>query len=104
MFIKWKYNDHGAGGFRELEVPTETHTSGNTYYDGERSVEDYICEQGLVPTWSERFTKSRIEWEKLENPSKEFLQSQIKKLSNEIAIRRKEVKRYKNLLITLDIS
>ncbi len=57
MWIKWKYNDHGWPDFAELEIP-----------EGYDSVKDYISNQGLVPTWSERFCESRIKWEKIDKP------------------------------------
>ena len=97
MWIKWKYNDHGAGGWNELEVPTETGSSGRIYYGGEESVEDYICELSLVPTWSERFTKGRIEWRKIKQPSKDT----IKKLIDDQSYRSKKAKLEKKRLSEL---
>lgn len=90
MFIKWKYNDHGHPDFKELEIPDD--------FDGYKSVEEYICEAGLVPTWSERFMVGRIKWTKLEKPSKEFLLSQLIDTKSSIKWRRKEVKRLNELL------
>ena len=93
MFIKWKYNDHGHPDFKELEIPDD--------FDGESCVEDYICERGLVPTWSERFMASRIKWEKLERPSKSYIEDKIKSAKSTIKWKREEIKRYEELLTTL---
>jgi len=93
MFIKWKYNDHGAGGFRELEIPDD--------FAGYESVEDYICEAGLVPTWSERFMVGRIEWEELKNPSIVYIKSKIASTKSTIKWNRAEIKRYNEILTTL---
>ena len=91
MWIKWKYNDHGAGGFRELEVPKDV-------VKNYGSVEDYICELGLVPTDSERFLMGRIEWKRLRKPRKETVVKKILELKNGIKWRRQEVKRLSELL------
>ena len=93
MFIKWKYNDHGHPDFQELEVPTETY-NGKTYYGGESSVEDYICELGLVPTWSERFLVGRIKWKRINKPSKEFLKKQIAGWKQDLKWRRAKIQEY----------
>lgn len=90
MWIKWKYNDHGAGGFKEIEVPD------NVVRDY-GSVEDYICELGLVPVGSERFMMSRIEWKKLKAPSKEVVLASINDALARIKYARAEVKRLRAL-------
>ncbi len=97
MWIKWKYNDHGHPDFKELEIPTETY-SGKTYYGGEASVEEYICELGLVPTWSERFDGSRIKWQKIRKPSKETILNKIDELKNGISWRKKKLKELNKLI------
>ena len=91
MFIKWKYNDHGHPDFKELEVPDDL--------GGYESVEEYICERGLVPTWSERFMIGRIKWEKIAAPSKAFLASKISEFEAIIRGRRRKIKEYKQLLL-----
>jgi transposase-like protein len=72
MWIKWFYNDHGHGGYKELEVPK-----------GYTPVE-YLCETQQVPTWSERFSEGRIKWEEISGPSPATLQAEIRKLTKEI--------------------
>ena len=90
MFIKWRYNDHGCGDYEELEVPDN--------FDGLASVAEYICELGLVPTYSERFSMGRIKWEKIENPSTEFVLNEIENLKREIAWRQTKIVRYSNII------
>ena len=90
MLIKWKYNDHGHPDFEELEIPDD--------FDGYESVEDYLCEINLVPTWSERFMKSRIKWEKLNCPRKEILMNKISHLKNTIKWSRASIKKYEEML------
>ncbi len=94
MWIKWKYVDHGHPDFKEAEIPDDL--------SGETSVEDYICEAGWVPTWSERFMSGRIQWEKLDKPSKEFIEEQIKNLKVQMTWRRHEIKRFQGILKGLD--
>jgi hypothetical protein len=91
MFIKWKYNDHGHPDFETLEVPDDVKTD---YV----SVADYICECGLVPTWSERFSMSRIKWEKIEIPPKQFLISQILQMKKDIDTQQLKIQQYQELL------
>lgn len=88
MWIKWKYNDHGAGGFKELEVPK----------DWCKSPKDYICELELVPTWGERFDMGRIEWKKVRGPSKVKLRSDIANLRDEIHSLQSKLAKYELLL------
>lgn len=91
MWIKWKYNDHGHPDFKELEVPDDVVKSYG-------SVENYICEEGLVPTWSERFLSCRIKWEKIKAPRIETLKSEIAKLKEGISWRRKKMAQLKKLI------
>ncbi len=94
MWIKWKYNDHGAGGFKELEItPSMTESYGDP-----KSV---ICELGLVPTWGERFDMGRIEWHKIRKPSPDTVACMIKELKDGYKWRMKESKRLTELLKTL---
>lgn len=90
MWIKWKYNDHGHPDFKEAEIPDDL--------DGYESVEDYICEQRWVPTWSERFMSGRIKWEKIKNPFQNFVLAKIVSLKASIAYDKKELKRYQGLI------
>ncbi len=90
MWIKWKYNDHGHPDFKELEVPDDL--------DGEPSVEDYICERGLVPTWSERFMASRIKWDRIEIPSRQHLENLIGSLRDSRRYSLKKIREYRKLL------
>lgn len=90
MFIKWKYNDHGHPDFRELEVPDDL--------DGYESVEEWICEAGLVPTWSERFFAGRIKWEKLDKPSRDYVINRISGLKMEIGWRQQKIAELEELL------
>jgi hypothetical protein len=90
MWIKWKYNDHGHPDFRELEIPDDL--------DGHSSVEDWICGHDLVPTWSERFTESRIKWEKLELSEKEVTTRKVAKLKASIVYHRRELEIAQRLL------
>jgi hypothetical protein len=90
MFIKWFYNDHGHGGYKELEIPDDL--------SGEESVEEYICALGLVPTWSERFMMGRIKWEKIDAPSEKFLRDAIGSFEREISWKNKKIAEYKKLL------
>lgn len=83
--------DHGHPDFKELEVP-------NGVEPDNRSIKEYICELGLVPTWSERFMTERIKWEKLEEPKQETVKKKISELKSGIKWRRAEVKRLEKLL------
>lgn len=94
MWIKWKYNDHGHPDFKELEVPDD--------FEGLESVEEYICERGLVPTWSERFMIGRIKWEKLSKPSADTVTAKINTLRAGVKWRNKKIKELKILLGSLN--
>jgi hypothetical protein len=97
MWIKWKYNDHGHGGFRELEVPDDVE---KTY----GSVVDYICELGLVPTWSERFCTSRIKWEKIGGPKTATLAVLIANGRSRIDALTDDVDRWEKLLVKMTLT
>ena len=73
MFILWKYNDHGWPDFKELEIPDDL--------DGEETVEDYLCERDMVPTWSERFMRGRIKWQKITKTPEELEQIKLNKIA-----------------------
>jgi hypothetical protein len=90
MWIKWRYNDHGHADFKELEIPDDL--------DGYESVEDWICENGLVPTWSERFMSSRIKWQKLAKPNKETIEKKIRDTELRIKWETQKLAEYKKLL------
>ena len=74
MFIKWKYNDHGHSDFKTVEIPDDL--------DGYESVEEYICDHGWVPTWSERFWAGRIKWEQVPI-TRELILKKLKGLKHE---------------------
>jgi hypothetical protein len=96
MWIKWKYNDHGAGGFKEIEIPD---WATKEYKSIDDSVKSYLCEHtGLIPTHSERFMPGRIEWKHLRKPSKEAVTKKILELKEGIKWRRQEVKWLSELL------
>jgi hypothetical protein len=90
MWIKWKYNDHGHPDFKEAEIPDD--------FDGESCVEDYICERGWVPTWSERFMAGRIKWKKIARPSKETLTKLIANRRDSIKYHQEKLDEYKKLM------
>jgi hypothetical protein len=96
MWIKWKYNDHGAGGFKEIEVPDWAKRE----YGGsvDNSVKHYLCDNTDIPTYSERFSTGRIEWKRIKKPSKETVLNKLKELKDGIKWRRAEVKRLSELL------
>ena len=94
MYIKWKYNDHGHPDFKEVEIPDDL--------DGWASVEAYICDQGWVPTWSERFMKERIKWEKVDYSPIELVQKAIDKNKNLLEIRQKEIEEMKKNILSLE--
>ena len=93
MFIKWKYNDHGHADFKEVEIPDD--------FDGYESVEEYICEMGWVPTWSERFMSSRIKWEKLNLSAAEELLRKQNNIKSSIAYHKRQVEAYEKILTGL---
>jgi hypothetical protein len=93
MWIKWKYNDHGHPDFKEVEIPDNL--------DGEETVPDYICERGWVPTWSERFMKERIKWQRISRPSPNTVDTEIESLKSSIKYKKKELARLKELRKTL---
>lgn len=83
MWIKWTYCDHGFSDTpKELEVPDDFGDFG-----GYETVEDWMCAQPHlgIPTWGERFSKSRIHWEKLELSAEEIYARKIAKLKATIA-------------------
>lgn len=86
MWIKWKYNDHGHPDFKEVEIPDD--------FDGYESVEEYICEMGWVPTWSERFMTERIKWERLTLPADEVKRRKIASLTASINYHKKQTERF----------
>jgi len=93
MWIKWKYNDHGHPDFKELEIPDDL--------DGWETVEEWICERGLVPQYSERFSTSRIKWEKLELTTEELKTRRIAGLEACIASHESALKEARSQLAEL---
>jgi len=93
MWIKWKYNDHGWGDFKELEIPDDM--------GGEETVEDYLIEACDLPTWSERFYRSRIKWERLNLPPEEEKVRKVKKLTALVAVYERDLQRMKDELYKL---
>lgn len=89
MWIKWKYNDHGAGGFKEFEIPE---WAMKEYPKQDDCVKNYLCEKDMVPTWGERFSTGRIEWKKISKPSKETVDKAIKDLKDGIKWRKDKLK------------
>lgn len=92
MWIKWKYNDHGHPDYERLEIPDDL--------EGCSSVEEYLCEAGLVPTWSERFYAGRIKWHK-SKPNKEVILKKLHSVKGSAKFYNSEVKRLKKLLTTV---
>jgi hypothetical protein len=90
MWIEWKYQDHGHGDFEELEVPDDV-------IQEYGSLENYICEFGLVPTWSERFNVERIKIRQIEAPSKATVEQLIKSREKTIAFWTKDIERLKQI-------
>jgi len=95
MWIKWKYNDHGHPDFKTLEIPDD--------FDGYESVEEYLCEQRLVPVWSERFMAVRIKWKEIAAPipTKEQLEWRIKSLKDDIKTCQEKIRINQKLLKSL---
>lgn len=90
MWIEWKYNDHGHPDFKELEIPDDV-------VECYGSVEEYICDEGLVPTWSERFFAGRIKWRKIESPKPETISKLIDQYQKQIDWRVEKIKQLKTL-------
>jgi len=94
MWIKWKYNDHGWPGFKELEIPDDL--------DGCENVIDYLCEHNLgVPVWSERFLVERIEWKPLNLSDLEIKNRKFTKLQAAIAYHKQQLGKLKRELKAL---
>ncbi len=98
MWIKWEYKDHGAGGFKELEVPE---WAMKEYPKQDDCVKSYICDKRLVPVWSERFSPDRIKWKRIKSPNSQTLLDMIKNHKQRAAHYRKESERLGKLLKTL---
>ena len=97
MWIKWKYNDHGCGDFKELEIPDDL--------GGYESVEEYLCERDdlFIPTWSERFLMCRVKWEKLNLSEKEVNLRKARKLAASIAYHKKALERDEAELLMVNL-
>lgn len=94
MWIRWKYVDHGAGGYKELELPAGWREEHGT-------PEDYLCAHDLVPHWSERFLMGRIKWYRISRPRVATLRAAIVAAEDKASSWKREASRLKEQLLAI---
>lgn len=97
MWIKWKYNDHGHGDFKDLEIPDDE-VNGLDETETNQAVRQYLCDHCDIPTWSERYMESRIKWEKLNLTPEEIKARKKAKLQASIKYHESELEKAKKEL------
>lgn len=109
-WIKWKYNDHEHGDWKEIELPDwlieeYDKTPAAPEYVRFNLIRNWLIEDSpvsnYIPSWSERYLPERVKWEKLEKPSRQTLLIKIKNHKNIAAHSRKEAKRLESILMQI---
>ena len=91
-FIRWWYVDHGWPQKGEwLEVPDGLEAD-------PLEMREYLIEHTNIPTWSERYDPSRVQWELVDRPSDSWLCEEIERANNRIKVNQRRITRYRNIL------